>query len=203
MKHVRYLLISTLIDQQGELCTNPLRLTVHRYIVAKIMMTINEKSYEVKDIMRPAVFINSTATLKETLQKMISERRNSLIAVFEDGSLAGMVNAIDIIKAVLPNYIEESNLAARFSNLDLLKEDAERVQDTPISEFMEKDMPTIKVDGNIIEAAAIAAHNGQGRIVVVDADNMPVGVLTRTELKQVIGATLDICGDCFTDIDDK
>ena len=167
------------------------------------MMTLNGKSYSVEDIMRPSIFTNTSATLIETLEKMIGERRNSLTVVHEDGTLAGMVNAIDIIKAVLPDYMEESNLAARFSNMELLKQDAERVKDMPITDFMEKDVPTIKRDGNIIEAAAIAAHSGRGRIVVIDEDKKPVGVLTRTELKQVIGATLGICGDCFSDIDDK
>ncbi|QSH39445.1 CBS domain-containing protein [Candidatus Kaiserbacteria bacterium] len=167
------------------------------------MITIKEKSYSVEDIMRPAIFTSSTATLEETLQKMITERRNSLTVLAEDGTLAGMVNAIDIIKAVLPDYMEESNLAARFSNMELLKEDAERVKDTPVADFMETEVPTIKVDGNVIEAAAIAAHTGRGRIAVVNADNKPVGILTRTELKQVIGATLGMCGDCFADIDDK
>lgn len=153
--------------------------------------------------MRPAVFISSSATLEETLRKMINERRNSLLVVAEDGTLSGMVNAIDIIKAVLPDYMEESNLAARFSNLDLLKEDAERVKDTLVTDFMEREIPTIKVEGNLIEAAAIAAHSGRGRIAVVNSKNEPVGVLTRTELKQVIGATLGMCGDCFTEADDK
>ncbi len=167
------------------------------------MMTINGKSYSIEDIMRPAVFISSDATLQTTLEKMIHERRNSLVVIDQKGVLLGMVNAIDIIKAVLPDYLEESNLAARFSNIDLLKEDAERVKDMAVTDFMEKKVPTIKVTGNIIEAAAIAAHSGRGRIAVVDADNKPVGVLTRTELKQVIGTTLGMCGDCFSDTADK
>lgn len=167
------------------------------------MTIINGKSYTIEDVMRPAVFINNSATLEETLQKMINEHRNSLIVVAEDGTLSGMVNAVDIIKAVLPDYMEESNLAARFSNLDLLKEDAERVKDTLVTDFMETEIPTIKVDGSLIEATAIAAHSGKGRIAVVDAENKPVGVLTRTELKQVIGATLGMCGDCFVEADDK
>ena len=167
------------------------------------MMTINGKTYRVEDIMRPSVFISDSETLISTLQKMIGERRNSLTVVAADGTLAGMVNAIDIIKAVLPNYLEESNIAARFSNLELLKQDAERVKDTPITDFMEKDVPVITHDGSIIEAAAIAAHSGRGRIVVVDDENKPVGVLTRTELKQVIGATLGIEGEVFSDTNDQ
>lgn len=167
------------------------------------MMTINGKSYAVEDIMRPAVFIATSATLAQTLQKMITEKRNSLIVITEAGTLAGMVNAIDIIKAVLPDYMEESSLAARFSNLELLKEDAHRVKDMLVSEFMDTDAPTIKVGGNIIEAATIAAHSGQGRIAVINNENKPVGVLTRTELKQVIGATLDMCGDCFNETTDE
>lgn len=167
------------------------------------MMTFNGKSYSVADIMRPAIVIHNEASLFETLEQMMKEKRNSLIVVDGEGRVIGMVNAVDIIKAVLPDYLEESNLAARFSNMDLLKEDAERVRDQNITEFMVADFPTIKENGSIIEAAAIAAHSGQGRIVVVDEDKKPVGVLTRTELKQVIGATLGICGDCFSDTDDQ
>lgn len=167
------------------------------------MMTINGKTYRVEDIMRPASITHDSATLFETLQKMIHERRNSLIVLKSDGTLAGMVNSIDIIQAVLPDYLEESNVAARFSNLELLKQDAQRVKDTPISQFMDEDVPVIKRTGSIIEAAAIAAHSGRGRIVVVDEDKKPVGVLTRTELKQVIGATLGIEGEVFSDTDDQ
>lgn len=165
------------------------------------MMTIDGKDYTIGDIMRPSVYIEEDKTLFETLSKMIGEKRNSLTVVAADGTFAGMVNAADIIKAVLPDYIEDNQIAARFSNLKLLKQDAERVKDTPLSDFMEKDAPSIKQNGNIIEAAAIAAHSGKGRIVVVDDENKPVGVLTRTELKQVIGLTLGICSDCFPNAD--
>lgn len=159
------------------------------------MTTINETPYSLTDIMRSCVFITSKATLLDTLTLMIEHKRNSLVVVDEAGDLVGMVNAADIIKAVLPEYIEENVTAARFSNMDLLAEDAARVKDMPVSDFMETTTPTISHAGNIIEAAAIAAHTGTGRIIVVDDAHKPIGVLTRTELKQVIGATLGICGD--------
>ncbi len=153
--------------------------------------------------MRPSILIPNTETLFSTLKKMIEEKRNSLTVVDDSGALVGMVTALDIIKAVLPDYLEESEVAARFANLSLLKKDAERVKDTPVTEFMDTDVPSMQADGNIIEAAVIAAQSGRGRIVVVDDARKPLGILTRTELKQVIGMTLGLCGDCFTDLDDK
>ena len=173
------------------------------YIFARLMIDLSHTPVAAGDIMRPSVRISTHETLYTTLRKMIEEKRNSLTVINDDGTLAGMVTAFDILKAVLPEYLEESEVAARFANLELLKKDAERVKDTPITEFMEKDVPVMKVDGNIIEAAVIAAHSGRGRIVVVDEENKPLGILTRTELKQVVGMTLDLCGDCFAKFDEK
>lgn len=161
-------------------------------------MVINGKEYVASDIMRPAVTITQEATLEEVITRMVSEKRNSLVVVDSAGLLLGAVNAIDVIKAVLPDYLEESQVAARFGDFDLLKEDARRVAGMQVHEFMSKDVPTIDTDGNLLEAAVMASTQGRGRIIVVDETKRPVGVLTRTEIKQIIGQALGISGDLFT-----
>ena len=145
----------------------------------------------VSSLMRPPITIQHTATLEEVVRKMVSEKRNSLVVINDDGAFAGAVNAIDVIKAVLPDYLEDDAIAARFADETLMKQDAHKVRGMVISEFMSKDLPTITEKTHIVEAAVQASKLGRGRIVVVDENKKPVGVLTRTEIKQVIASYFD------------
>lgn len=144
--------------------------------------------------MRPSITVHQDDTLEAVLGKMMSERRNSLTVVDSNGVFVGAVNAIDIIKAVLPDYLEEDVVAARFASESLLKEDAEKARSVPVRDFMTTNIPTIEADDTILEAAAMAIQHGRGRITVVDKDKKPVGTITRTEIKQVIGALLGLPG---------
>lgn len=155
-------------------------------------MIVDGKHVKIADIMRPPHLIKETQTLKEALTTMIEERCNSLTVVKEDGTYAGRLSTVDIIKEVLPDYMEDDTVAARFANADLLREDASRVKDKQVKEFMMTDVPTINVDDSVVEAAVLAAKQGHGRITVVDAEAKPVGIMTRTEIKRVIGHFLDI-----------
>lgn len=155
-------------------------------------MTINGKEVTIRDIMRPAITVGENETLRTVLERMVTEKRNSLTVVDGEGKFVGAINAIDIIKAVLPDYLEEDAIAARFADISLLKEDANRVKDKPIKEFMATDIPTVTPEDSLLGTVVLATQRGRGRITVVDENNKPVGILTRTEIKQVIGSFLDI-----------
>ena len=142
----------------------------------------------VSSLMRPPITVSHTATLEAVVKKMVDEKRNSLVVVDDAGVFVGAVNAIDVIQAVLPDYLEEDAIAARFADEDLMRQDAHKVRETAVSEFMSTDLPTITEKTHIVEASVLASKLGRGRIVVVDADKKPVGVLTRTEIKQVIAS---------------
>jgi len=148
----------------------------------------------ISDLMRPAVLVDTSTTLFEALSKMIQERRNSLVVVSQDGTVAGAVNAVDIIMEVLPDYLEEDRVAAHFADTSLLKEDALRVKERSVESFMAKRVATVTPESSLIEAAVLATKQGRGRIIVVDEKNKPLGVLTRTEIKHVIAGFLDIPG---------
>ena len=104
----------------------------------------------------------------------------------------GMINASDIIKAVLPDYLEEDLVAVRFANQKILQEDAQKAKNVPVRDFMNTKAPTIDEHSSVLEAAALASRAGFGRIIVVDADKKPVGIITRTEIKQVIASLIGI-----------
>jgi CBS domain-containing protein len=61
---------------------------------------------------------------------------------------------------------------------------------------MDEDVMTIREKESLMKAAMIVGQRSQVRIPVLDEDGRPIGLLTRTELKQVIGIFLGIEG-CF------
>lgn len=142
----------------------------------------------VKDLMRPAVLVKDTDSLLSVLTKMVSETRNSLTVVNEEGILVGAVNAIDVIRAVLPDYLEKDQTAAHFADDSILQAEVEKNKNLLVRDFMAKNIPTINEKTGLVEATVIAVCEGRGRITVVDKDKKPVGVLTRTELKRIIAS---------------
>lgn len=155
-------------------------------------MVVNGKEVGISDIMRPPVLILAEATLHEALERMVREKRNSLTVVDEEGKLLGAVNAVDIIKEVMPDYLEQDEIAAGFADEGIFRENALRVKDKPVRDFMAKEVPRVTSDSSLVKAAVLAAGLGRGRITVVDSEERPVGILTRTEIKQVIAGYLGI-----------
>lgn len=159
-------------------------------------MLVNGEQKKVSDIMREVKTISDKADFKEALEAMICERTNSLVVVNDDGEFVGMVNARTLIHKSIPSYLGDDATAAHFATQDVFKESAEKVANESILEIMDKSIKTVKANESLLKAAMIVGEGTQIRIPVLDAENKPIGLLTRTEFKEVIGFFLNIEG-CF------
>ncbi len=147
----------------------------------------------IKQIMREVKTINSKTTFFDAIKKMIEEETNSLVVVGDAGEVKGVINAGELIREVVPDYLEEDDaVAAHFANREIFVEEVNRAKDTALEKFMIKNPVTIKYSDSLMEAAVLAISSRQFRIPVVDEENKPVGIITRTELKRVIGEILGI-----------
>lgn len=150
----------------------------------------------VKDIMREPVVVKDTATFIEVLETMICKETNSVLVTDDEGVMVGEVGALSLIREVVPDYLEKDAVAAHFATEEIFWDDVDSARDVPVSKFIYKDIQSIHEEGSLMKAAVVALAHGQSRIPVLDKDNKPVGVLTRTELKKVIGEHFGIAG-CF------
>ena len=146
----------------------------------------------IQDIMRKAVHIGQDAVFVNALRKMIIDKTNSLLVVSRTGKLVGEIQSFDLIRQVVPGYVVSDEIAAHFATEEIFKKACEAAKSIPIEKFMNKDPKTITLKSSLVEAAVIAIAHGQSRIPVVDEEHKPLGVLSRTELKQVIGKYVDI-----------
>ena len=155
-------------------------------------MVIDGKTTTIEDIMRQPVLIGDDATLYDVLKKMIAQKTNSLMVVDGEQKLVGVVNAGSVIARVIPDYLEDDTIAARFATEEMFKEEVNKSREVLVTEFMNEQPNTVKIESSIMEAAIFALSKKQVRVPVVDGEYRVVGLLTRTEFKQVIGHYMGI-----------
>ena len=147
---------------------------------------------KIQDIMRKAVLIGQDAVFIDALRKMIIDKTNSLLVVSKAGKLVGEIQSFDLIKQVVPGYIVSDEIAAHFATEEIFMDACEAAKNIPIEKFMNKDPKTITLQSSLMEAVVVAMAHGQSRVPVVDEQHQPLGILSRTELKQVIGKCINI-----------
>ncbi|MCD6527117.1 MAG: universal stress protein [Desulfuromonas sp.] len=128
---------------------------------------------------------------------MICTKTNSLLVVNKLGVLVGRVQSLDLLWQIKPGYLDSefAALTAHFVDEDSFKDACVESQNIPLEQFMEKNPKTVSPDTPLMEAAMIAIEDKHARIPVVDKNNVPVGIVTRTELKKMMGYYLEL-GDC-------
>lgn len=91
--------------------------------------------------------------------KILSSKDIEGAPVVDDGQVIGILTLSDIIRAI-GNGEEEQN----------------------VSEVMSKNIITVKQDVMIAEAIEIMNKNSIGRVIVIDDNSSPIGIVTRTDL---------------------
>jgi len=153
---------------------------------------MNAKSITVGDVMRTAATVLDSATFQEALKEMIKQEMNSVLVVDGEGKLVGSLGALALIKEVLPDYVETDQTTAHFTTEKIFNEDVIKAKDKKVSEFMNKDIKTLSAEDPLMEAAVLSIAHRQSRTPVLDKQGKPIGVITRTELKKIIGQVLGI-----------
>lgn len=141
---------------------------------------------EVKDIIKEAVTITEDASFTEAVNAMVTGKTNTLLVVDADGKLSGEVTVADLLDAIVPEYLDGDSIAAHFATEDMFKEAVEDTKDKQVQFFMSQDYSVVEMDDGLMAVAATAIAHQRARIPVVDADNKPIGIISRQGLKHII-----------------
>jgi CBS domain-containing protein len=147
---------------------------------------------KVADIVKEATVINSDATFKEALTAMIKRHTNTLLVVDEGGMLSGEVSVVDLLDAVVPEYLDGDSVAENFATEEMFEKAVKDVADKPVSTFMSSDYNSIETTESLINIAATAIANQRARIPVVDKDGRPIGIISRQGLKHILAQFLGV-----------
>ncbi len=143
--------------------------------------------YTVENYMqRVVVTINEQATTRDAIAKFLETRTNSLVVVDAQQRVKGMLSTIDIVKYIVPDYLETDKHVAAFEARNVFVRRVQAIADDPVSQSMTKDVKTIGVKHTLIEAATLLTEHGINQLPVVDDDGKLIGYIGRTNLKQAI-----------------
>lgn len=147
---------------------------------------------DVKDIIKDVLTISENTTFKDALATMLSGKTNSLVVTDSDGKICGEVSVVDLMDAIVPDYLDGDNIAAHFATDEMFKEAVTAAADKEVQYFMSKDYSTVSTNDSLMAVSTIALGHQRARIPVVDGDNKPVGIISRQGLKHIIAEFLEI-----------
>ncbi|MET1100903.1 MAG: CBS domain-containing protein [Pyrodictiaceae archaeon] len=116
---------------------------------------------------RSLVTISPDASITEAAALLTSRKIKGLPVVNENGHLVGIITQSDIVRALSEGRV-----------------------DAKVSEYMSSPVVTIREDEDLLRAMDLLSSRMVGRLVVIDNNGRPVGIITRTDiLKYIAGLT--------------
>lgn len=147
----------------------------------------------VGDIMRAVpTTIRPETTMREAVRIMVGEKANGLIVTDEQGKVVGILSSWDIIQFIVPDYLEDDKHLAAFEAESTFDNRIKQVAESPVSEFMTKEVRTVSPDDALMQAATVLSEFHIRQLPVVDSDEKLVGYLNRTDMKLAIARVLGI-----------
>ena len=144
------------------------------------------ENMDIKKFMREVITIYQGSTFKEALQIMTTKGCNSLLVVDNNEKLVWGIDIVTLTKAAIPEYLWNEKHLAHFTTDSFFDECLLDVQDKQVKDFMMSFTKVIKLNTSMMEAAIIVTEWRQTKIPVLDENEKPIGVFTRSSLKKML-----------------
>lgn len=135
------------------------------------------------DLMRrDLTSVDLDTTVSHVIYLLHQSGLSSLPVLDEEGRVVGVISERDLIRAVLPGYVEMLQSAAFLPSLDQLARRLREIGGKPIAEFMVHDVVFARPDDSDLHLADLMIRKGLKQIPVLDAEKRLVGVVRRIDL---------------------
>lgn len=146
-----------------------------------------------KDIMEPIkTTLRPDHTLKDAVGMMrVASRKpglhgvKGLLVLDEDGRLIGMVTIRDLLKAILPSYMEHTSVG-EFTWPGMLEDMARRASRKTVDEIMSREVVTVSPESPLMDCAWRLLKHNLWRLPVVDEEHRPLGLVYVRDLHYAI-----------------
>ncbi len=151
------------------------------------------KQFIVSEFMRKdVVTLAPNATVREAVKVMIQNQTNGLVIVNENNKVVGILSSWDIIRHVVPDYLEEDKHLASFESADIFLKRTKEIENDPIAKFMTKKVHTVKEESSLMEATTLLSEFHIRQLPVVNPQGVLIGYINRTDIKLAMGEIMGI-----------
>ena len=145
---------------------------------------------KIASIMNPRIATTGPGTsFIELLRTMRGKPSRLMHVVAQDGKLLGVISNYDVLKVMLPFYMDSNLAKAMAFDEEFAKRTLEDNKGLTAKDLMVEDCVTLAEDAHFLEAEALLKEKGVNALSVVDAAGRAVGEVTR---KAVLSKLIDL-----------
>ncbi len=111
----------------------------------------------------------------------------SLPVVDEEGHVAGIVAEQELIKALLPGYVDMLVSTSFLPSLNQLARRLQEIGHQPVSQFMVRQVVFVRPDDSDLHVADLLLRKGLRQVPVIDERGRLLGVIRRIDVLQGLG----------------
>ncbi|MEW6170681.1 MAG: CBS domain-containing protein [Candidatus Omnitrophota bacterium] len=138
---------------------------------------------KVKDIMAENIkSISGEISVKEAMDLLFKHKISGLPVLDKKGLLIGMFTEKDILKTVLPGYVEQVGKFIYDEDPKIVKKKMQNLGKIKVKEIMRKDVITVSSDTALGEVARLMLTQKVRRVPVVDKDKKVIGIVAREDI---------------------
>jgi len=147
---------------------------------------------EIRDLAKEAIIVSEDSSFRDVVSLMVSKQTNNILVVDEDGKLSGEISVSSLMNAIVPDYLDPDNVLTELSTEEGFAKAVKNAGDKLVSDFMSVDFEAVHVEDTLLTIAGTAIAHSTESIPIVDADDHPIGVISRMGLKKILAEYLDI-----------
>lgn len=138
--------------------------------------------------MQKPVAVHADAHVKYAMDKMRDTGCRMLAVMDAEGRAVGVLSERSIIAHLVPDYIVSGDLddVPYAPDFGLLRKHYDAVKNLPVSELMDEAFIIKSEESLLSVAAALVTHATHDCVLIVDADDKLVGIITASDVLKII-----------------
>ena len=128
-------------------------------------------------------------TFGELLSRLVVSRQATAAVLEKDGKLVGLVGIHDVLRKIVPIYVELDTKLMEVMHENYLEERLKRLRGTRVRDFMTTELDTVSPDDTLIKAVVIIVEHRRKTLPVVQ-DGKFLGMVTRRSILEKVAPSL-------------
>lgn len=133
-------------------------------------------------VRRDLTAVERDTPVERAIKLLENSGLSSLPVVDEEGKVVGIISERDIIRALLPDYVDMLRSVSFLPSLDRLAKKLGEIGDHPVEQYMTKEVVSVRLEDTDIHVADLMLRKGLKQLPVVDEQGRLVGVVRRVDL---------------------
>ncbi len=125
----------------------------------------------------------------DLLPRMLNSRQATAAVLAEDDTLLGVVGIHDILRKIVPLYIDLDNKLMEVMHEGYVEERLPRLKGTRIEELMVTEVDCVAPNDPLILAVSIIVEKRRKTLPVIEEGKF-IGMITRRSILELVGPTL-------------